>query len=117
MLYNGTSVSKDLFTYLNAWTKSNDSLTTDYLLKYAINPRISVFYQYINTTAYCLTTQGMPWQDLQKWRIDNCSMKELPMFLDYRSPIVTDEAFCETLYVYFIGMHCANYAFYPIFLR
>ena len=98
MLYNGTSVSEDLFTYLNAWTKTNDSLTNDYLLKYAINPRISIFYEYINpTTAKCLTTQGMPWQDLQMWKVGNCSIKELPMLIDYHEPIRKNYTLCETL--------------------
>ena len=98
MLYNGTSVSDDLFTYLNAWTKSNDSLTNEYLLKYAINPRISVFYEYINTTtANCLTTQGLPWQDLQDWKVVKCSMKELPILIDYQKPMRKEYTFCGTL--------------------
>ena len=98
MLYNGSSVSEDLFTYLNAWTKSNDSLTNDYLLKYASNPRIEVFYKYINRhTAECLTTQGMPWQDLQKWQIGNCSKKEPPMLIDYQKPARKEYTRYETL--------------------
>ena len=77
-----------VFTYLNAWTRSNDSLTSEYVLKYAYNSRVSVLHEYTNTTIHkCLSTRGMPWQDLQRWSYTNCSFKDVSLLLRYQNTI------------------------------
>ena len=98
-LYGNTVDDEGLIVYLNAWTKSNDSLTNAYLLQYANTSRISVWYQYSNTSNdKCLSTNGMPWQDLQSWRISNCSVEDNPLQLDYRNPIGTEDHYiCKAL--------------------
>ena len=98
-LYGNTVDDEGLIVYLNAWTKSNDSLTNAYLLQYANTSRISVWYQYSNTSNdKCLSTNGMPWQDLQSWWFSNCSVEDNPLHLDYRNPIrIEDHYKCKAL--------------------
>ena len=92
VLYNDNDVDKDLTTYLNAWTKSNDSMTREYLLQRANSPRVRVWYKYSNTSNdKCLSTYGMPWQDLQSWKLINCSVEDKPLLLDYRNPIKKED--------------------------
>ena len=86
-LDEGTREADGLLTYLNTWTRSNHSLSAEFLLKYVKHPRILVWYAYTTTRAICLATTSMPWQNMQRWSLTNCTVKEEPLLLDYRDPV------------------------------
>ena len=80
-----------LQTYFNAWTKNNQTLSNEYILKYiAFNSsRVAVFYGYNNSARICMTTRGMPWQDLQRWTLQNCPVDDTDILvLDVQTPVV-----------------------------
>ena len=88
--YNLQSGYGDIQIYLNAWTKSNMTLSNEYILKYKYSPRVSVFYGYNDQSApICLTTKGMSWQDLQRWTLQNCSVNDTNILeVDVQTPAV-----------------------------
>ena len=47
-----------LQTYFNAWTKSNQTLSSEYILKHVTSPRVSILYSYDASIPTCLTTKG-----------------------------------------------------------
>ena len=98
LIYDGTNNDDVLLTYLNAWTKENNSLTAEYLLKFVNSSRISLWYELSNTTIHtCLTTKSIPWQDRQSWTINNCTIEDHPLILDYRAVRKTDDVILKTL--------------------
>ena len=61
-----TDADDIVYDYLNAWTKSNESLTSEYLLNQVNSTRVSIMYR-TEPEALCLTTKGLSWQDQQNW--------------------------------------------------
>ena len=55
-----------LYSYLNAWTKSNESLSNGYILNLVNHTRVSIVYR-TEPEALCLTTKGLSWHDQQNW--------------------------------------------------
>ena len=73
VLFDDTIIPEDiLYTYLSAWTKRNQSLTNANVLHHFNNTLISIMYSKAKETL-CLTTKGMPWQDLLKWKSQECT--------------------------------------------
>ena len=80
-----------LQTYFNAWTKNNQTLSNEYILKFKADnsSRVAVFYGYSDSTRICNTTRGMPWQDLQRWTLQNCPVNDTDILaLDVQKPTV-----------------------------
>ena len=85
--YGLQTVYDSLQTYLNAWTKTNQTISNEYILKYKYFPRVSVLYSHETNISICLTTKGMSWQDLQRWTMQNCSVNDTNILvLDMHSP-------------------------------
>ena len=87
MDFNDTMQNDGLYVYLNTWTRSNDTLTNEYIEKYMNLSRVSVLYSYNNFIPICLTTRGMPWQDLQRWTLQNCTTNDTNLVLQAQAPV------------------------------
>ena len=76
-----TDADDIVYDYLNAWTKSNDTLTSDYLLIQVNSTRVSIMYR-TEPEALCLTTKGLSWHDQQNWTSEQpCSDDAGPLML------------------------------------
>ena len=94
---NGTE-DDGLYVYLNAWTRSNYTLTTKYMLQHRNKSRISIWYGYNRgSTQMCLSTKGMSWQDLQRWTVVNCTIGDHLLVLEFKDPTRRDKSRLETL--------------------
>ena len=87
-----------LYVYLTAWTRENHTLNNQYLIKHSNTSRISICYQHNGpTSASCLLTSSMSWQEVMRWNVGPCSDDKSSFVLDVQDPIKSDVYKCKPL--------------------